>query len=140
MSELIKRRAAAAKAFNSIGKTSGSAPPDSTSNTFGIAYELFIAEHLRSMASARYDAAKEAATLAGVIQSDYDVGTHVPFNADGLQIVAKRNKDSTALDKALLSNNLVKDFKLTQPQVAVLLTKSSKPKKGATTHSFSVDD
>ena len=140
MSELIKRKSAAAKTFSKIGKTDATAPPPSDSNTFGVAYELFIAESLRSIANARYEAAKDAAIAAGVIQSEYTVGTHIPYNTDGLSIIARRNNDSSTLDKTLLSNILQKDHKFTAADVTKLLDKASKPKKGATTHSFSVEE
>jgi hypothetical protein len=138
--DLLHRKAAAAKAFNAIGRKNGSAPPEGKDNRLGVAYEFYIANHLRSMANARYDAAKDAALDAGVIDINYPVGTHIPYHADGLSIIAKRNNDSSTLDKTLLANNLQKDHGFDESKTRELIQKSSNPRKGALSYDFSVEE
>lgn len=140
MTDLIHRRAAASKAFRAIGHNNGHAPPESDGNTHHIAYEFLIADHLRSLANARYEAAKEAAQAAGVIETDYSEGTHIPYARNGLSVIATRAKDSLTLDKTMLKNELMKSHGFDETKVNKLLVKSSKPRKGATTHKFSMED
>ena len=108
--ELLKRKAAAATSFNAIGKKNGSAPPDNPSNTFGIAYELFIADHLRSIANARYEEAKASAVEAGVLQDTYTAGTHVAYDSPELSVVVTKNKDSVTFDKTKAQNYITKKY------------------------------
>jgi hypothetical protein len=128
MSDLSERKSAALKAFTAIGKKNGSAPPDSQSNTFATAYEFYIAEALRSVANARYDDAKARAIAEGVFASEYEPGTHIAYNADGLGIVAKRNNDSTTVDTTKLRVELLK--LMTTDKVDALFAAATKPRKG----------
>ena len=139
MNEINKKKIAAAAAFTKIGKANGTAAPESTDNRFGVAFELFLADHLNGIAKARLDAAKAAALDTGIIKEDYEIGSHVAYNADGLIISARRNKDSLTLDRTVLKNLLCKRFKLTSNAAEDLLEEASKPRKGATTHFYAVE-
>lgn len=129
MSDLLKRKSAAMNAFTKIGRTNGSSPPESTTNNFAEAYEFAIAASLRSAANARYDAAKEAAIMAGVFKAEYTPGKHNAFNKDGVIVIASRNKDGETLDSGKLKNELTK--KLGADKAEALLSLCMKPKKGA---------
>lgn len=54
-------------AFSRIGNTNGTQMPESFDNKEPIAWDLFVAQHLRSLADKRKEAAEKAAAQAGVI-------------------------------------------------------------------------
>lgn len=137
--EIITKKAAIQKALSAIGVKNGSAPPESSSNTFGAAYELFVASELRSAANKRYDAAKAAANEAGVIDEDKtiegsEVATHVNKYFD---VTMKRAASSTTLDKTMLKNELAKAG-VKASVIEEVIKRSSKPRKGAVTIGFTL--
>jgi hypothetical protein len=137
--EIITRKAAIQKSLSAIGKKNGSAPPESSSNTFGAAYELFVASELRSAANKRYDAAKAEAAKVGVIDEDKtiegsEIATHVNKYFD---VTMKKAASSLSLDKTLLRSALMKQG-WTEAKVDALIERSSKPRKGAVTIGFTL--
>lgn len=138
--EIIHLKAAIQKAFSAIGKKNGSAPPESKSNSFGVAYELFVASEIRSAANKRYDAAKEAAAIAGIIDDEKAIeGSEVAtYNTEYFDVTMKKAAGSLSIDKTQLKNNLMREFNLDEVTVNKLLVKSSKPRKGAVTIGFSL--
>lgn len=138
MSDILHRRAAINKSFSAIGVKNGSAPPDSKLNTFAPLYEFFVADALRSMANKRYDAAKE--NLASVVDlNKIKEGAQVRLVAtEHFDIDARQNVATTTLDRTMLKNELTKRY---GSKVADdIITKSSKPKKGAVTISCTMKD
>lgn len=136
MSDIAKRLSAAITAFTKIGKQNGSSPPDSKSNTLGLAYELLVAQKLQSVSKARVEAALNACREAGMIADSYTPGDHTPYTSDMLNINVKRNNDSQLLDSDKLRVELIK--KLGAPEAQKLLSAASKPRKGNTTVSVSI--
>ena len=61
---LFEKKAKALAAFDKIGKSNGSSPPDSTDNRASIAYEYYVADFLASAADKRKKEAKIAAINA----------------------------------------------------------------------------
>lgn len=130
---MIARKASIQKSLAAIGVKNGSAPPESGSNTFGIAYEFFVADQLRSACTKRYDAAKAAALSAGVLgdEKDYREGdTVTAFDNEHLSISVKKASGSYTLDKTQLRNELSKAG-LTEMKINGIMDNASKPKKGA---------
>jgi hypothetical protein len=54
-------------AFSNIGKSNGTRLPTSSNNRDPIAWDLFVAQHVTSLANKRKEAAERAAVRAGVI-------------------------------------------------------------------------
>lgn len=136
----IELKAAIQKSLSRIGKSNGSAPPESSSNTFGPAYELFVASEIRSAANKRYEKAKEAAFAAGVIDEEAcvegaEIATH---NNEYFDVTMKKASASSTLDKTMLRNHLMKEFNLDDKTADQVIAKSSKPKKGAVTIGFTL--
>jgi hypothetical protein len=148
MADILHIKAAIQKTFSNIGKTNGSKPPESTSNTFGIAYELFVADALRSAANKRYEEAKIEAAKAGVLGDKVEVvkkevkftlpeGSNLTlYSSEHFDITAKVANGSTMLDATALGNELVK--KLGPVEALKIIEAASKPRKGATTVSTSM--
>ncbi len=136
MSDIGKRISAAMLSFTKIGTQNGSAPPHVADNRVGLAYELLVAQRLKSAAEARVEAAKAAALAAGLIAEEYSPGDHTPFTSTTLNINVKRNKDGTMLDGQKLMNELVK--KLGETDAKKLVMSASKPRKGNTIISVSM--
>jgi hypothetical protein len=138
--KIIHLKAAIQKSLSNIGKRNGSAPPESTSNTFGAAYELFVASELRSAANKRYDVAKEAAKDAGVIDEAKAVeGAEIATNSneyfDGTM---KQASASSTIDKTKLKSTLMVACNLNEKQADDIIAAASKPRKGAVTIGFSL--
>jgi hypothetical protein len=138
--EIIDKKVAIQKAASAIGKKNGSAPPESTSNTFGAAYELFVASELRSIANKRYDVAKAQAVEAGVIDEEKaiegaEIATH---NNELFDVTLKKASSSMTLDKTALKNNLSKLAGMSDKEATRIIELSSKPRKGAVTIGFSL--
>lgn len=131
--EMLHKKAAIQKAFSKIGKSNGSAPPESDKNTFGVAYELFVSKDLKSQAEKRYEAAKQAAIDAGVIDMEKTVeGAEViTFDSDMFDVSLKQSAGSMSLDKTMLGNVLKRQCNLNEAQVKSIIEASSKPRKGA---------
>ncbi len=137
--EIITRKAAIQKSLSAIGKKNGSAPPESKSNTFGLAYELFVASEIRSAANKRYDQAKAAAADAGILDESKcvegsEISTHVNEYFD---VTMKKAASSTTLDKAQLKNELSKAG-MKADVIAKVISAASKPRKGAVTVGFAL--
>lgn len=130
MSDILKRVSAAMTAFTKIGRSNGSAPPYSNLNDYGIAYELMIAQRLAKAASARLEAAKEAAQDAGILAKSYKEGTHIVYNKEGLVVTIVKHKDSSTLDKTMISNYLSKMYGADVAEKAI--SEGSKPRAGNT--------
>ena len=138
--QIIHLKAAIQKQLSNIGKKNGSAPPESSSNTFRTAYELFVANELRSAATKRYDAAKAAAFEAGVIDEDKliegsEVATHCNEFFD---VTMKQAASSSSVDKVKLKSQLMLQFNLDEKKAADVIAKASKPRKGAVTIGFTL--
>lgn len=134
--KILEIKASIVKTFNNIGKKNGSAPPESGSNTFPVAFEFFVADNLRSIANKRYDVAKAAALAVGVLgdPETYVEGTITNiYEADLFDIAAKKASGTTMLDKTQLANNLAKKG-WKADEIQELVDDSSKPRKGATTY------
>lgn len=138
--EIIRLKAAIQKTLASIGKKNGSALPESKSNTFPIAYELFVASELRSASNKRYDVAKAAAAKAGIIDEDKTIeGSEIStYDSEYFDVTMKKASASSTLDKVLLGNKLQVEFGMSQGDVDKLIEMSSKPRKGAVTIGFSL--
>lgn len=139
--DMLHRKAAIQKSFSKIGKSNGSAAPDSTDNRASIAWELFVSKELAGMAAKRYDAAKEAAKEAGIIDEEkVQEGTEVNvYDNEHFNISLKKSASSLLLDKTMLSNNLQKGG-MSKADVDKLLVSSSKQRKGATNINISFKD
>ena len=138
MSEIAKRVSAGMAAFNKIGRSNGSAPPDMEgSNTAPIVYELLIAGRLEAAAKARKEAAKVVARDAGILQDEYEPGDHAVSSGCGMIVNVKRNRDSTQIDNDELRVELIKQ--LGEQEAAKLLKACSKPRKGNTTISVALE-
>ena len=138
--QIILLKAAVQKALSNIGKKNGSAPPKSESNSFGVAYELFVASEIRSAANKRYDAAKDAATIAGVIDEEKTVeGSEIATSSNEFfDVTMKRAASSLTLDKTLLKNYLMTKAGMSEKDATKALVLSSKPRKGAVTIGFTL--
>lgn len=139
--DILHRKADIQKAFNRIGKANGSAPPlDSGLNNFPIAYELFVANELRSAANKRYDVAKKQADEAGVIDEAETVeGAEIAtFRSKYFDVTMKRASASTTLDKTMLKNVLMRELKLNEDRAQAIIDSASKPRKGAVTIGFTL--
>jgi hypothetical protein len=137
--EIIHKKAAIQKALSAIGVKNGSSPPEHSDNRFGLAYELFVASELRSAANKRYDAAKAKAADAGVIDEEKtvegnEVSTYVSKYFD---VTMKKAASSLTLDKTMLKNELSKNG-LSEPQIVTIISRASKPRKGAVTIGFTL--
>lgn len=136
MTELSAIKIKVSSAFDKIGKTNGTANPDPISNLAPIAHELFIAYTLSSMAEKRKELAKVAAQNAGIVLEDpVPDTTKTTYENDHMLVIAKTNKASQSLDATMLKNELTKRFGETV--ATEIIAKSQKPKKAATTYSFS---
>ena len=137
--KIIHLKAAIQKSLSNIGKKNGSAPPESSSNSFGVAYELFVSNELRSAANKRYDVAKEAAKDAGIIDEERliegsEVSTH---SNEYFDVTMKQSAASSTLDKTKLQSELMK-FGLLEAEVLRIFAAASKPRKGAVTIGFAL--
>lgn len=132
MLDMLQRKAAVQKAFTNIGKKNGSAPPESESNTFSAAYELFVSKELKSAAEKRYDMAKKVAQEQGIIDESKCVeGAEITtYQSEHFDVSLKQSMSSTTLDKTMLSNNLAR-MGWTSMNIEMLIDNSSKPRKGA---------
>ena len=137
--EIIHRKAAVQKAFSKIGKSNGSAPPESTSNTFGPAYELFVASELRSAANKRYDVAKATCVELGILDEEKAVeGAEIAvYKTQLFDVTMKKAASGTTLDRVKLKNALSKRG-MSEKDLIDILKEGSKPKKGAVTIGFSL--
>jgi len=138
--QIIHLKAAIQKALSNIGKKNGSAPPESTNNAFGVAYELFVASELRSAANKRYDVAKEMAKEAGVINEEYliegaEIATH---QNEYFDVTMKQASSSSTVDKTKLKSQLMLQFNLDEKSAQAVIDKASKPRKGAVTIGFTL--
>jgi len=138
--EIIHLKAAIQKALSNIGKKNGSAPPQSTSNAFGVAYELFVSNELRSAANKRYDVAKELAKEAGVIDEEKliegaEIATH---SNEFFDVTMKQASSSNTVDKTKLKSQLMLQFNLDEKSAQAVIDKASKPRKGAVTIGFTL--
>jgi len=137
--KIIHLKAAIQKSLSNIGKRNGSAPPESTSNAFGAAYELFVASELRSAANKRYDVAKQQATDVGVIDEEKlmegaEIATH---QNEYFDVTMKQASSSQTLDRTKLSVTLAKrGWK--EHEIVELINEASKPRKGAVTIGFAL--
>lgn len=140
--DMLHRKAAVQKSFSKIGKTNGSAAPDSTDNRASVAWELFVSKELKSAAEKRYDVAKEAAKIAGVLDEEkVREGTEVTtYENEHLNISLKQSNSSLTLDKTMLSNKLQTVHGWKKEEVDKLLVLSSKPRKGAVNINVSFKD
>jgi hypothetical protein len=132
--EMILKKGAVQKAFSNIGKTNGSKPPEGDpNNSFSVAYELFVSKELKSAAEKRYEMAKSAAKLQGVIDEDkISEGCEVTtFISSFFDVSLKQNAGSRTLDKTMLKNNLMKNLNMSEGVAEAFIDAASKPKKGA---------
>jgi len=138
--EIIHLKAAIQKALSNIGKKNGSAPPQSESNSFGVAYELFVSSELRSAANKRYDVAKALAAEAGIIDEEKliegaEIATHCNEYFD---VTMKQAAASSSVDKTKLKSQLMLQFNLDEKSAQLVIDKASKPRKGAVTIGFTL--
>lgn len=133
MTDIMKIKSDILKRFTAIGKTNGTAPPPSDKNTFGIAYEFFVAGVLRSVANKRYEAAKLAAESAGLIgdKKSLDVGSTTVATNEYFDIVAKKANSSKRLDKTALHNYLSRKY--SEKEALEALVASETEQAGAVT-------
>lgn len=131
--EMLHKKASIQKSFSDIGKKNSSSPPESTDNRFGLAYELFVSKELKSAAEKRYEAAKQAATDAGIIDEEQAVeGAEVNmYSSEHFDIALKKSASSWTLDKTKLSNKLQTNHGWAKTDVDKLLLSASNPRKGA---------
>lgn len=137
--EIIHSKAAIQKAFSNIGKKNGSSPPEHSDNRFGLAYELFCASELRSAANKRYDAAKERAKEAGVVDESKCIeGSEITtYNNKYFDVTMKQASASTTLDKTMMKNVLQREG-YSEEKAQFLIDNASKPRKGAVTIGFAL--
>jgi len=138
--KIIHLKAAIQKSLSNIGKRNGSAPPESTSNAFGAAYELFVASEIRSAANKRYDVAKQQATDVGVIDEEKlmegaEIATH---SNEYFDVTMKQSASSSSVDKTKLKSVLMVEFNLDDKTAQAVIDKASKPRKGAVTIGFAL--
>lgn len=137
MTDLLLKQAALDKAFQKIGTTNGTGPLESRDNRSSIAYELYVADKLASLADARKKKAKEAAQEAGILgdKSTFVPGTAVQvYDNEYLEIVAKTSNPASRIDKTALENELVKA--LGRNKATDLLSKVTKENAAATSYQF----
>lgn len=137
--EMIDKKVAIQKQLSKIGKANGSAPPESNLNNFGVAYELFVSNELRSAAAKRYDAAKAAAFDAGIVdESEIVEGAEIAtWKSKYFDVTMKQAAGSSTLDRTLLWNNLMK-LGFDEKNAQDLIARSSKPRKGAVTIGYTL--
>lgn len=130
--DMLLKKAAVQRAFSKIGKSNGSSPPESTSNTFSVAYELFVSKDLKSQAEKRYEAAKKDAIDKGVLDMEKAVeGMEVnTYSSEHFDVALKKSAGSMMIDKTALANNLNKKG-WSAAEVEALIASSSKPRAGA---------
>jgi len=138
--KIIHLKAAIQKQLSNIGKKNGSAPPESTSNAFGAAYELFVASELRSAANKRYDVAKEQATDVGIIDEEKLVeGSEIAVHSNEyFDVTMKQASSSSTVDKTKLKSTLMVECNLDEKSAQKIIDKASKPRKGAVTIGFAL--
>jgi len=138
--KIIHLKAAIQKQLSNIGKKNGSAPPDSTSNAFGAAYELFVASEIRSAANKRYDVAKVLATDVGVLDdSKVMEGAEIAVHSNEyFDVTMKQASASSTIDKTKLKSTLMVELNLDDKKAEAIIAKASKPRKGAVTIGFAL--
>ena len=137
MTELADKKSKIAKAFENIGRTNGTAQPQSDSNQFALAYEFFVADQLESAAKKRKETAKKACVEADLWDMKKVPGvTEELWSNEFVSIIAKTNNAAEKIDNDLLRNELMK--KLGTDEAAKLLKKCMKSATPATTISFVV--
>lgn len=118
------------KGFEALGTKNGTAVPEgATDNRFAIAYEMFVAYHISSMAEKRKDKAKKAALDAGILLDNYKPSSEVSiYVEDGLAIIAKTASPAQRLDPAILRGKLIREVGEKKAQEIIdFSTKESKP-------------
>jgi len=100
-------------AFSKIGKHNGTAPPESKSNTFALAYEYYVAAKLESAAKKRKEQAQVACVSAGMLGDKADLVTGmltVVYTSDIMNITAKAATPAKRIDPVELANELSKRY------------------------------
>ena len=123
------------KALSNIGKRNGTAPPESKRNSFAQAWEFFVARELKGAVEKRYKAAEAVARDAGVLGEEEDYvegGVVITHSNEYFEIAMKKAQGGTTLDKTMLMNNLAR-MGWKADRIEELISKSSKPRKGAVT-------
>jgi hypothetical protein len=115
-------------------KDAKGAPPKSTSNLAGIAWEYFVADYLCSLATKRKENAKKAAEAAGILRKPDPGETHQIYHNETLQIIAKTNNPAETIDPAALNSELMKEVGIERAQQ--ILAKAKKKSAPATSYSF----
>lgn len=138
----INLKAAIQKSFSNIGKSNGTKPKESQSNSYPIAHELFVASELRSAANKRYDMAKANAFASGILDEGKVVeGAEVcVYEGELFDVTMKQASSSSTLDRTQLRNTLMRDLNLDDKAVDTIIAKASKPRKGAVTIGFSLKE
>jgi hypothetical protein len=131
--DILLKKAAVQKAFSSIGKKNGSSAPESSSNTFSAAWELFVSKELKSAAEKRYDEAKKTAQEQGVLDMEKAVeGAEVnTYSSEHMDIALKTSASSSTLDKTALKNKLQTVAGMSAAEADKIIAAASKPRKGA---------
>jgi hypothetical protein len=136
--QLLVIKSKIAKAFDNIGRTNGTATPQSADNRFSTVYEYFVAAQLASAADKRKEKAKAALQEAGILdKSKCIVGSTVVLYEHELgDFVAKTANPAERLDKTLLKNELIKAIGAEKAEkIITAATKFSAP---ATSYDFVV--
>ncbi len=134
---LNDKKASALKAFDKIGKSNGTAPPESQDNRASIAYEYFIADALAGYATKRKEKAKKDAEAAGLLGEEKKPGDTVEtYTNEHLTISARTAQPVERLDKTVLFNNLSKKYGA--QEALAIIADATVENKAATTYLFAV--
>ena len=106
---LFEKKAKALTAFDKIGKSNGSSPPESADNRASIAYEYYVADFLASAADKRKKEAKVAAINAGIEAVDPKPGDNkIVYENEHMTITARTASPASRIDASKLRTELIK--------------------------------